>query len=119
MKKNLSQLKRQRQNVKRHERNRGFRSKMRTSIRNARLAIAKEPGSDKTKEIVADASRTIDKMVTKGLIHKSTAARYKSRLVGRYNRRLPGKPSQDITAEPVTEVEEPVEGGLEDAPEVE
>ena len=121
MKKNLSQLKRQRQNVKRRDRNRGLRSEMRTTIRKARLAIAKEPVSEKTKQIVADANKTIDKMVTKGLIHKNTAARYKSRLIGRYNRvtskELLQEPATEVAVEAATEVAEAVEGEVEDAPE--
>lgn len=57
---------------------------MRTSIRKARTAVEKDPGSDQTKTVVAEASRTIDRMVTRGLIHRNAAARYKSRLARRY-----------------------------------
>lgn len=83
--KNLSQLKRQRQNEKRRLRNRAFRSSLRSNMRSAREAIAKDVASDDTKTKVTDANSTIDRMVTKGLIHRNTAARYKSRMMGRYN----------------------------------
>jgi small subunit ribosomal protein S20 len=80
LKKNLSQLKRQRQNEKLKARNKALRSNMRTVIRKAQTAIADHPAADSTREAVATATKTIDKMVTKGLIHKNTAARYKSNL---------------------------------------
>lgn len=54
-------------------------------MRSAREAIAKDVASDDTKTKVTDANSTIDRMVTKGLIHRNTAARYKSRMMGRYN----------------------------------
>jgi small subunit ribosomal protein S20 len=89
LKKNLSQLKRHRQNIKRRTRNRALRSMMRTSIRKAREAVAKDAASDEAKATVADATVTIDRMVTNGLVHKNTAARYKSRLMHHYNRGRP------------------------------
>ena len=112
MKKNLSQLKRQRQNEKLRERNRGLRSTMRTSIRRARVAIEQDPGSDQTKTIVGEATRTIDRMVTKGLLHRSTAARYKSRLVGHHNKSAKGS-----AAETAAVAEEPVESAGEETTE--
>ena len=111
MKKNISQLKRQRQNEKLRERNRGLRSTMRTSIRKARAAIEQDPGSDQTKAVVAEASRIIDRMVTRGLIHGNAAARYKSRLARRYvkggvgeARKAPVKATPEVAeADEVTE----------------
>lgn len=74
-----SALKRVRQNAKRNEINRGNRSKVRTQIKKLRAAIA---GHDKTagKELLNPTISVIDKAVSKGIIHKNTAARYKSRL---------------------------------------
>lgn len=71
--------KRVRQNAKRKEINRSSRSKLRTSIKKLRGSIA---GSDKTgsTELLNPTVSLIDKAVNKGLIHKNTAARYKSRL---------------------------------------
>jgi small subunit ribosomal protein S20 len=74
-----SALKRVRQNVKRNENNRGNRSKIRTQIKKLRAAVA---ASDKnlSGELLNPTVSVIDKAVNKGLIHKNTAARYKSRL---------------------------------------
>ena len=62
-------------------RNRALRSRMRGAVKKARTAIETDPASDGTKDEVKAAMRTLDKMVTKGLIHKNQAARKKSRLV--------------------------------------
>lgn len=71
--------KRIRQNARRNEINRSNRSKLRTQIKKLRAAIA---GSDKTVsgELLNPTVSVIDKAVNKGLIHRNTAARYKSRL---------------------------------------
>ena len=74
-----SALKRVRQNAKRNEINRGNRSKVRTQIKKLRAAIV---GHDKTagNELLSPTVSMIDKAVSKGIIHKNTGARYKSRL---------------------------------------
>jgi small subunit ribosomal protein S20 len=71
--------KRIRQNARRKEINRSNRSKLRTQIKKLRAAIA---GNDKTAsgELLNPTVSVIDKAVNKGLIHRNTAARYKSRL---------------------------------------
>ena len=71
--------KRVRQNAKRKEINRSNRSKLRTSIKKLRVAVA---GHDKKESVVLlnPTVSLIDKAVNKGIIHKNTAARYKSRL---------------------------------------
>lgn len=68
-----------RQNTKRNEINRSNRSKLRTQIKKLRVAIT---GADKAQggELLNPTVSIIDKAVNKGLIHKNTAARYKSRL---------------------------------------
>jgi small subunit ribosomal protein S20 len=71
--------KRVRQNIKRNEINRSNRSKLRTQIKKLRSALSaadKKESNDLLKPTVS----LIDKAVGKGLIHKNTAARYKSRL---------------------------------------
>ena len=74
-----SALKAHRQNVVRRERNRQLRSKLRGSLRTIRALIDKDDfGATKT-ELKGTIS-LIDRMVTKGVIHKNAAARYKSRL---------------------------------------
>ncbi len=70
--------KRMRQNEKRKQINRGNRTRVRNSIKKLREAIsgeAKELGA-----LLPATVSTIDKAVQKGVLHKNTAARYKSRL---------------------------------------
>ena len=76
--------KRVRQNAKRNEINRSNRSKLRTSIKKLRTAVASH---DKTGsvELLNPTVSLIDKAVNKGIIHKNTAARYKSRLTKHVN----------------------------------
>jgi small subunit ribosomal protein S20 len=76
-----SALKRMRQNERRRLRNRTVRSKVRTAVKTARTAL----GTTGTgaRAAVAEAIRTLDKAVTKGVIHRNTAARKKSALARR------------------------------------
>jgi small subunit ribosomal protein S20 len=71
--------KRVRQNAKRKDINRNNRSKLRTSIKKLRSAVA---GHDKagSVELLNPTISLIDKAVNKGIIHRNTAARHKSRL---------------------------------------
>ena len=74
-----SQIKRNRQNEHRNERNRAVRSEMRTR---AKLAVqAAEAGDvDAANEALILAQKRYDMAVTKGVIKMNTAARRKSRL---------------------------------------
>jgi small subunit ribosomal protein S20 len=74
-----SAVKRVRQTAKRNANNRSNRGKLRTQIKKLRSAVA---GADKnvSGELLNPTISVIDKAVNKGLIHKNTAARYKSRL---------------------------------------
>jgi len=63
---------------KRNERKSAQRSALRTSLKKARVAIA--DNSDNKAATVKAASISLDKAAAKGLIHKNTAARRKSRL---------------------------------------
>ena len=74
-----SALKAHRQNVVRRERNRQLRSKLRGSLRTIRALIDKDDFGQAKTELKGTIS-LIDRMVTKGVIHKNAAARYKSRL---------------------------------------
>jgi small subunit ribosomal protein S20 len=76
-----SALKRMRQNEKRRLRNRIVRSHVRTAVKSARIAL-EETGRD-PRSTVAEAIRALDKAVTKGVIHRNTAARKKSALARR------------------------------------
>ena len=59
-------------------RQKGQNSAVRTAIKKAELAI--EQNADHAEEAVKEASRLLDKAVSKGLIKKNKAAREKSRL---------------------------------------
>ncbi len=72
-KRTRSALKRQRQTLKRTLRNRAWKSRMKTLIKKARELP--------TPEALREAIQVIDKAAAKGIIHRNTAARRKSRLV--------------------------------------
>jgi small subunit ribosomal protein S20 len=74
-----SQMKRNRQNEKRRARNRAVRSELNTRNK-AAVAAA---GSDNEAETLRLAIKRIDKAAAKGILHKNTAARQKSRLIAR------------------------------------
>ena len=75
-----SQIKRNRQNEKRRLRNRTVRSELSTRSK-AALAEADNPDDPETAtEALRQAIKRIDKAAAKGVIHKNTAARRKSRL---------------------------------------
>jgi small subunit ribosomal protein S20 len=74
--------KRVRQNAKRNQINRSNRSRLRTQIKKLRTAVSSGDGQAGA-EILTSTVSLIDKAVNKGLIHRNTAARYKSRLTRR------------------------------------
>ena len=81
-KRNKSALKANRQNIKRREHNRALRSRLRTGLKSIRKSLdAKDVDGAKT--ALRDLQSLVDKMATKGIIHKNTASRYKSRLSAR------------------------------------
>ena len=71
--------KRVRQNIKRNAINRGNRGRVRTQIKKLRAALIAHDKSA-SGELLAPTVSLIDKAVNKGIMHKNTAARYKSRL---------------------------------------
>ena len=73
-----SAMKRVRQGERRRLRNRAIRSKVRGAIKDARSA----EGASRS-GVVLEAIRALDKAVTKGVIHRNTAARKKSALARR------------------------------------
>jgi small subunit ribosomal protein S20 len=78
-KRNKSALKANRQNVKRREHNRSLRAKLRTGLKAIRKSLdAKDV--EGAKASLKSLQSLVDKMATKGIIHKNTASRYKSRL---------------------------------------
>jgi len=76
--------KRMRQSEARRKINRGNRSRLRTSIKNLRVAMS-AGDAGQIKELLPETISTIDKAVQKGALHKNAAARYKSRLTIRSN----------------------------------
>ena len=74
-----SQIKRNRQNEKRRLRNRTVRSEISTRTK-AALAAAEYDDGEEAAETLRAAVQRIDKAAAKGVIHKNTAARRKSRL---------------------------------------
>ena len=78
-----SQIKRNRQNLVRHERNKAVRSELKTRTRNA--VVAAETGADDADARLQAAVKRIDTAAAKGVIHKNQAARRKSRLMAKVN----------------------------------
>ena len=74
--------KRARQAIKRKERNASQRSTARTYIKKV-IAAVYSNDSEAAKSALVQAIPVIDKMVSKGILHKNQAARYKSRLNGK------------------------------------
>jgi small subunit ribosomal protein S20 len=78
-----SQIKRNRQNEKARQRNKMVRSELQT--RTKKVLTAAESGEE-TAEALKAAIRRIDTAATKGVLHKNTAARKKSRLIKQVRR---------------------------------
>ena len=77
-----SALKAHRQNVVRREHNRQLRTRLRRALRDIRAAIdAGDAGQ--VKDALRSTISLVDKMAGKGVIHRNTAGRYKSRLASR------------------------------------
>ncbi len=77
-----SQIKRNRQNEHRRMRNKSINSDLKTSVKKVETAaVAGEP----TDDLLREAQAKIDTAVSKGVLHKKTAARKKSRLVKKVN----------------------------------
>ena len=74
-----SALKAHKQSLKNRERNRQFRSRLRGALKAIRTAI---DGKDLAgaKDALKETVSLIDKMASKGVIHRNAAGRYKSRL---------------------------------------
>ena len=77
-----SALKAHRQNVVRRERNRQLRTRLRSALREIRAAIDSGSPTD-VKDALRQTISLVDKMAGKGLIHRNTAGRYKSRIASR------------------------------------
>ena len=80
-----SSAKRARQNIKRREFNRYYRTAARTYIKKARTQISANELED-AEQTVRAAAKALDKAAQKGIIPKNNAARRKSRLMKALNR---------------------------------
>ncbi len=67
----------------RQVRNQSYRSRMKTMVKKARVAIASQNLDD---ALLRGTESTIDKLAQKGVIHKNAAARRKSRLMKLVNK---------------------------------
>ena len=72
-----SQIKRIKTNRKATERNKAYKSEIRTAIRRVREAVA-EGNAEKANEALIKASTKLDKGVSKGVLHKNQANNRKS-----------------------------------------
>jgi small subunit ribosomal protein S20 len=78
-KRNKSALKANKQNIKRREHNRALRAKLRTGLKSIRKSL---DGKDieAAKTALHTLQSLVDKMATKGIIHKNTASRLSARV---------------------------------------
>ena len=85
-----SALKAHRQSLVHRERNRKFRSQLRSTLKQIRAFIddPKSAAKAAAKKQLNQAISLIDKMAGKGVIHRNTASRYKSRLNSRLAKSL-------------------------------
>lgn len=74
-----SQIKRNRQNEARRQRNKSVRSTLRTRIKHY-LGAAESGDADAAQTELAKVSKALDQAAAKGVIHKNKAANKKSRL---------------------------------------
>jgi small subunit ribosomal protein S20 len=72
-----SQIKRNRQNEKRRLRNKSVKSSLKTAVRKFHEGVA-AGDADNAAALLREASRKLDKAVSKGVIHKNQAANRKS-----------------------------------------
>jgi len=81
----VSALKRVRQNEKRRLRNKSVTSSVRTAIKKFR-SMCTDGRLDEARGAYAGVAKKIDQAAAKGVIHKNSASRYKSRLALLLNR---------------------------------
>lgn len=72
-----SQIKRNKTNEKAHERNKAVKSELKTAVRRTREAVASGDKANAEKAL-GQATKKLDKAVSKGVIHANQAANRKS-----------------------------------------
>ena len=80
-----SALKAHRQSLVHRERNRKYRAQLRSTLKQIRTVIDAKDQTAAKKQL-NQAISLIDKMAGKGIIHRNTASRYKSRLNARLSK---------------------------------
>jgi small subunit ribosomal protein S20 len=80
----LSAKKRVRQNIKRRARNRARKEQIKESVKGFTAALTSGK-LDAAETEMRKAARKLDRVATKGTIHKNTAARKRSRMAKRLN----------------------------------
>jgi small subunit ribosomal protein S20 len=80
-----SQIKRNRSNERRAEKNKAVRTSLKTATKKARAAVAAGDPEAATAQAL-ETARALDKAASKGIVHKRTAARRKSRLTKAANK---------------------------------
>ncbi len=83
MQKNLSAIKRMRQNEKRRMRNKAAKSKVFTYFKKMNSAIDENKGEEEIMNAYKQWQKILDKTAGKGIIKKNTASRRKSRAIKR------------------------------------
>jgi small subunit ribosomal protein S20 len=78
-----SAVKNNRKNRRRRDINRARRSALRTAIKRMRQLIEKD--GEAARKSLSRAMSTLDRAVTKGVMHRNAAARHKSRMMKRLN----------------------------------
>ncbi len=77
-----SALKAHKQSIERRDQNRALRTRLRRALREIRAAIDTGEG-DQVNQALRSTVSLVDRMAGKGIIHRNTASRYKSRLSSR------------------------------------
>jgi len=78
-KKNLSALKRDRQAEKNRLRNKAVKTAIKTITKKVEVAVSNK-NQEEIKKVLTEATKTITKAASKGIIHRNTASRKISRL---------------------------------------
>jgi small subunit ribosomal protein S20 len=84
-----SQIKRNRTNEKRHDRNKAVKSELRTVTKRVYTAVS-DGDAEAAVSAQLEAARALDKAASKGVLHKRTVARKKSRLAKAANKTSAG-----------------------------
>jgi small subunit ribosomal protein S20 len=80
----ISALKQWKQSETRRGRNHAVKSELRTQVKKVQTAVDKKDAAI-AKTALQEAYSLIDRAVSKGVLHKNTASRHKSRLSARVN----------------------------------